>query len=149
MVIKSLWVSCVLDMRRINSGSKRRWKVLVLWDNVSPSNKILPYYYFKELGNREECHNVCLDIAGFFTQNHTHSLKHTLKHTAGHSLPLSMPGNRCCATSCLAWGLQPPPPFSLRLSPWAIPCKYVSGPLSLPLSQRADWMGGFYCTEVQ
>lgn len=41
----------------------------------------------------------------------TQSFCLTLKNTAGHSVPLRMPRNRCCATSCLVLRLKPPPSF--------------------------------------
>lgn len=61
-------------------------------------------------------------------------------HTAGCPLPLRVPRNRCCATSCLAPRLQPPPPCLARpLSPalhrWSLAGKNAMGPPSLPLPQ--------------
>lgn len=81
-----------------------------------------------------ECHNARLDAGLAWIKTHSET------HTAGCPLPLWVPRNRCCATSCLALRLQPPPPCLTRpLSPalhwWSLAGKNAMGPPSLPLPQ--------------
>lgn len=72
--------------------------------------------------NCEKGNNVMLSG---WTQHFLH------KDTAGHSLPLCTQRNRCCATSCLAVKLYPPPPSLLA--------HFLQPSTSDPWQAEMDW----------
>lgn len=94
---------------------------------------------FPRFGGETECHTARLDKGPAWIETHSET------HTAGCPLPPQVPRNRCCATSCLARRLQPPPPVSLAhflqpstSDPWQAKMQWGLSPSPTELSEHKD-----------